>query len=289
MPIKPEDESGGRVWPRPEIVVPNPDPSDVTLRYIDNEVDNLEKRLGARIDGMEKAVQVFHDDLTRVPTLLDRSIAGLRELLEARMGGTDALFLTLKERVEGKNGGLDDEIKHLRELMESQIKNVGVDIEKISSVTQERFTRIDTQFVERDKRLEQLSLADKTAVAAALQAAKEAVGAQNTSNSIAIAKSESSTVESIKQLQALFATANSALNDKVNDLKGRFDRGEGRTSISEPGTSDEIQKLRSAILNLATSRDAAVGHSAGISQFTGLMIALGGLAIAAVTMAAKFF
>ena len=47
-----------------------------------------------------------------------------------------------------------------------------------------------SQFAERDKRTEQLSLADKTAIAAALQAQKEAAGAQNESNTAAINKME---------------------------------------------------------------------------------------------------
>jgi Skp family chaperone for outer membrane proteins len=84
------------------------------------------------------------------------------------------------------------------------------------------------QFIERDKRTEQLALASSTAIAAALQAAKEAVGAQNTSNSIAIAKSESSTLESLRQLRELFLSETKAINEKVDDLKSRLDRGEGK-------------------------------------------------------------
>lgn len=153
-------------------------------------------------------------DPTKLTTdQLRQEVKGLRELLEARLDG------------------MDGAVKSLREL-------VFADIDKLSAVSSERFTRIDTQFIERDKRTDQLSLADKTAVAAALQAAKEAVGAQNTSNSIAIAKSESSTVESIKQLQTLFNSAIDGLNDKVNDVKSRLDRGEGGNSASREVRKD---------------------------------------------------
>lgn len=299
MPTKPNDDQE-RVWPRPEIVVPNPDPSAVTIQHVDREIKNLSEQIDARLDGMEKAVQVFHDDLVRVPTQTDRAIAGLRELLETRMDGMDAVAQLLKERVEGKNGGLDDEIKHLRELMQSTIdEQSSMANQKFASIEARlierriafdtRFAAIDIRFGERDKRSEQLTLADKTAVAAALQAAKEMVGAQNTSNNIAIAKSEASTAESIKQLQTLFTTANSALTVRVDELKGRLDRGEGRTSISEPGTSDEISKLRAAILNLATSRDTMVGHAQGVSQTTAMLIAIGGaLSGAAIALISKF-
>jgi hypothetical protein len=210
-------------------VLPNPDPSLITTEAIDKAVESLEARFAARLDGMEKAVEVFHADLTRVPTLLDRSILGLRELLETRLECMEDDVKSVHSYLDKQGINIAAQITHLRELVGSNIEVVNGSITKFEAVSAERFARIDTQFIERDKRTDQLSLADKTAVAAALQAAKEAVGAQNTSNSIAIAKSESSTVESIRQLQALFTTANQAVNDKINDVKSRLDKGEGRT------------------------------------------------------------
>lgn len=128
---------------------------------------------------------------------------------------------------------LRQEITALRELLESKItaaKESGEEkIERLRETVDEIFKRIEVQFVERDKSTGQLALANSTAIAAALQAAEKAVGAQNTSNAIAIAKSESSTVESIRQLQTLFNTANAAMNDKINDVKSRLDKGEGRS------------------------------------------------------------
>lgn len=112
------------------------------------------------------------------------------------------------------------EVAALKELMESRI-------DSLEEVIGERFQRIDIQFIERDKRTEQLAIASSTAIAAALQAAKEAVGAQNTSNSIAISKSETSTLESLRQLKDLFQADSKATNDKINDLRSRVDKGEG--------------------------------------------------------------
>jgi hypothetical protein len=170
---------------KPTQVVPVPtDPTVLTRALIREGLDNLKEQIVGRLDAMDKAASMLHEDYVRVPTLLDRAVKETRELLTAK-------------------------------------------IYTLESVFAEKFTRIETQFVERDRRTEQLSLADKTAVAAALQAAKEAVGAQNTSNSIAIAKSESSTVESIKQLQALFTSSIAALQNQVTDIKERIDRGEG--------------------------------------------------------------
>src|SRR5450631_1402717 len=83
---------------------------------------------------------------------------------------------------------LRHEIANLKETLTAQMtasKDLVIsELNAEIAVTQERFLGIATQFLERDKRTDQLSLADKTAVAAALQAAKEAVGAQNISNSV---------------------------------------------------------------------------------------------------------
>jgi hypothetical protein len=123
------------------------------------------------------------------------------------------------------------EISSLKELLEARINSTSIiadqKIEELKRTTDEIFSRIDVQFIERDKRTEQLAIASSTAIAAALQAAKEAVGAQNTSNSIAISKSETSTLESLRQLKDLFQADSKATNDKINDLRSRVDKGEG--------------------------------------------------------------
>ena len=82
---------------------------------------------------------------------LRREIANLKELLETRLNGNDAARVAQHDLIKAEIGIL-------------------------SNVTEQRFAGIETQFSERDKRTEQLSMADKTAIAAALQAQKEAAG-----------------------------------------------------------------------------------------------------------------
>lgn len=181
---------------------------------------------------------------------LRREIQALRELLEARLVAQGDLIKALSLRTDGRQETVDVTVGHLRDLLISNLKNVEVKIDQLGAVSLERFLRIDTQFVERDKRTDQLSTADKTAVAAALQAAKEAVGAQNTSNSIAIAKSESATQESIKQLGTLLSSASQATNDKIGDLRARLDRGEGGSAgakVSADSSRDNIGLIFGAI------------------------------------------
>lgn len=143
------------------------------------------------------------------PTLLTtenlrREIANLKELLETRLDSGAVV------------------IKGLHEL-------VIVELQVLSNVTEQRFESIATQFAERDKRTEQLSLADKTAIAAALQAQKEAAGATNESNSVALAKMENNFTKLIDQGQTLLQSVAKNMDDKINDIKSRIDTGEGQS------------------------------------------------------------
>jgi hypothetical protein len=112
------------------------------------------------------------------------------------------------------------EIEHLKEIVFARLDGN-------ERITAERFHSIQVQFAERDTRAEQSGRDSKTAVDAALQAAKEAVGAQTAANDRAIAKAEAATAEQIRQLAALSQTANTAQTDKIDDLKDRITRAEG--------------------------------------------------------------
>jgi hypothetical protein len=115
---------------------------------------------------------------------------------------------------------VDRAITALRELLESRL-------ERNASISTERFLRIDSQLIERDKRSDQLSLSSSTAIATAMLVQKEAAAEVQKSSAVAIAKAEVATSDSIKQLQTLFQTSIAALNTQVQDIKSRLDKGEG--------------------------------------------------------------
>ena len=128
-----------------ETINPAPVPSLITVDAIDRAVKNAIDVLNARMDAQEKAVVVFQDNLTRVPTTVDRAVLGLRELLEARLNGIDTVIAEIHNYLEKRTPEIEKQIVHLHDLMMSDIK-------KLESVSSERFARIDTQFIERDKR-----------------------------------------------------------------------------------------------------------------------------------------
>lgn len=137
----------------------------------------------------------------------------------------------LKEAVDTRFSAMDKAIELLQKFADKSPTTAVLE-QQVSaqvSLTEEKFRGVEKQFSERDKRTEQLSLADKTAIAAALQAQKEAAGAQAETNSAATAKQELAFTKLLEQIQQTQSATNRATEDKVNALTGRLDRGEGHT------------------------------------------------------------
>jgi hypothetical protein len=196
---------------KPAEVIPNPDPSAITSEAIDRAVSNAVKVVDARIDGMEKAVEVFQADLTRVPTSVDRAILGLRELQEARFKAIEENLKGLHNAIEPIDCDIRKEISHLRALMDAGM-------EKLAAVTTERFAGVAAQFAERDTRTDQRAGDTKLAVDAAFAAAKEAT-----------AKIEAGFTKQIDGMVTIIDTKTSNLAGGLGDLKERLTAMESRT------------------------------------------------------------
>jgi rubrerythrin len=188
--------------------VPLPDPTVLTTENLRREIDNLTKLIDARLDGMDKAVIIFQDSLTRVPTDTDKQVGHLRELLLSELA-------------------------------------------KVSQMHEEKFRSIGVQFTERDVRTEQTSRDSKVAVDAALQAAKEAVGEQNKSSALAIAKSEAATTKQIDQLGVLISNTTAGLNDKIEDIKARLTLIEGKDSGGATRSQSTLAMMSIAVAAVA--------------------------------------
>jgi len=165
-----------------------------------------------------------------------REVGMLREVVDTRLSGMDKAINLLQQFTDKSptTAVLEQQIRSLSAIMDVKLEGV------------------QTQFTERDKRTEQLSIADKTAIAAALQAQKEAAGAQNESNATANTKTETNFAKLIEQGQSLLLEVRRNTEAQINDLKSRIDKGEG--------------------------------HSKGIGDGFGWLIGLAGIALAGVTL-----
>ncbi len=151
---------------------------------------------------------------------LHRELFGLREIVEARLNAMDRASEIVDKQITRVPSDAVAQMEHLKELHE------------------EKFKSIQVQFTERDTRTEQTSRDSKVAVDAALQAAKEAVGEQNKSSALAIAKSETATTKQIDQQGLLIQTATAGLNDKIDDIKDRLTLIEGKSTGTQEFVTD---------------------------------------------------
>jgi len=175
--------------------------------------------------------------------VINHEISMLRELVDQRFHASQQAIQLLQNRAD-KSPSIDV---------------VAQSVGTLDLVTSEKFRSISIQFIERDTRTEQTSRDSKVAVDAALQAAKEAVGEQNKSSALAIAKSEAATSKQIDQIGALIATLQNGMNDKIADLKDRL-------------TTTDLR---------LTAND---GRSKGLGDGWGYLVAVGGLVIGAAAL-----
>ncbi len=126
------------------------------------------------------------------------AIAASREILETRLDAMDTATELNKEAT--------DKIPNM----------IRFAVESLEKLHNEKFNGVEKQFSERDSRSVTVSELNQKALDAALQAAKEAAG-----------KTELSFIKQISDLTEQFNTQNKAMDVRVNDLKGRLDRGEG--------------------------------------------------------------
>jgi hypothetical protein len=177
-----------------------------------------------------------------------RELAGLRELIEARIVMTEgiagrsseALHIEINRRLEA----LDVRNAAIREEITSEIHHLEL-------LQDERFKAIAERFTERDFRSDQDKRTSKEALDAALLAAKESVLQQNDANTTAAAKSETSFTNQIDQIGVLMATLEKALTDRITELKERIDRGEGGASGSRQTGADIRANIAIAVSVLA--------------------------------------
>ena len=217
-----------------------------TKAEINALIQSVETGLSTRLEAVNEAIKLWHDDLVRVPTEVQKAVQSLREFLEQETQ-------TLEASLNGKINTLSERVVADKEILFASVK-------RLEDVSEQRFARIDAGLMERDKRADQLALANSAALAAALSAQKEAAAEAQKSAALAIGKSEGATSEAIKLGQTLFQTGLNSLTAQVNDLKSRLDKGEGSRTISDPATETRLAALNATVTSLTSSNDQGSGR-----------------------------
>jgi hypothetical protein len=151
------------------------------------------------------------------PDPTERTITQLLEALKAERDYVDGQLAVRDERLDGIDTATKLRLDALSEVRLAL--NAGLLHER--ELTEEKFTSVSQQFVERDTRSEREARDNKVAVDAAFAAQKEAAQKQDEANQKAIDKSETAMDEKVNKLEQLFKTTTDALADKIDDVKVR--------------------------------------------------------------------
>jgi hypothetical protein len=246
------------------------------------------------------------DPTERTVEQMQDAIAAAREILETKAAGNVDLLVEKIEGVKGivdtKISAIDTSTKLLQTISDRVPQQIRDEVEHLSALHNEKFASvitqikiqfegIATQFGERDKRTEQLSLADKTAIAAALQAQKEAAGATNDSIIAVITKMDASFTKLFDQMTNLLSAMQKNTDEKIKDIKdqmsvlgSRIDKREGVSSTMDPITAESIAWMKQQLAGNQTFQDKSGGvetHRLQASSQNMMMIQIFATVIAA--------
>lgn len=180
------------------------------------------------------------------------SKAQILELIGARLDAYDKVFALLNEQQDRLPKIIEKSVADLERLINERRQNV----EQSVALFRES---VKTQFEERDKRADLLSAATEKAISAALQAQKESAGATNDTNAVAQNKMESQFAKLLDQQRELLGQSVKTLDGKISEVSSRLDRGEGKTSVSDPAVAEGMKQLAGIVADLAKSRDTTAG------------------------------
>ena len=207
---------------------------------------------------------------------MDKAISKSEAKSDARFDAIDKATRLLHEDSVRVPNAIDRSVAQVTDIFTATIK-------RVEEVTDEKFRRVDAAFIERDKRSEQLAVgqkdaADKLALAGATNIAAALLAQKETAD-----KSEKNMLESMKGLRDIFQTSMGSLTIQINDVKSRLDKGEGRSSATDPAMTDLVREVRSLRVSDSKSEgsqksnERAWGYiAAAVGMIFGLIGAIGG-------------
>lgn len=209
---------------------------------------------------------------------LIREQAGLKELvlsivqgnfsvIDTRLAGMDRAIELVRVRAAEFPEYVREKVDQLGELNGETLTGASnlllEKVRSLSDVTTQQFKSIDDRFSEKDK-----------AVSVGLSAQKESAAAQQDSNNAASSKMEDNFTKLLDQGRDLLSEVRRNTELQINDIKSRVDRGEGKTSVSDPSISEAIRMMNTTLITLQDVAREGQGHSKGVEQSWGVIVAI---------------
>lgn len=145
-----------------------PDPTALTTQQLWREISSLKELLTARIDSIEKAISIAHEDMVRVPTEVQKQVGNLRELHDEKFTAVQILidekFGNVYQRFEERDVrteqvsrdsklAIDAALQAAKELGDEHNKFSSMAISKNEASTYRQLEQLDSKIVDLKDRL----------------------------------------------------------------------------------------------------------------------------------------
>lgn len=199
-----------------------------------------------------------------------------QKLSEQFIRELDSVREIVSMEIEGKINTVNAKLESIDRAIELQTitgnkshEFILLQVERLREVAQERFNSVEKQFVERDKRSEQIVASSHAQMNAALLSGKEQVAEQNRSLLQSISKSEAAFTKQIDQIGTLIQNTIEATNGKIDDNKQRITAIENKTQGSHfqsTRTSNTLNQVLAGIVAFVALMGAIISVVAFIAS-----------------------
>jgi hypothetical protein len=124
-----------------EVANAQPDPTVRTIEQLQREVSALKELHGVRLEAMDKAIKIAHEDLVRVPTDVQKAVSALHDVLMETFKIHDEKFSGVQRQFEERDVRSDK----TAELNQKALDAALLTAEKAVSKQQESFTVATTK------------------------------------------------------------------------------------------------------------------------------------------------
>lgn len=208
-------------------------------------MDTNENKPGSREvqrpDPSSLTTQMTYREISGLKELTYQEIRGLKELIESRLEAIEKGIEIAHQDLVRVPTDVQEQVGTLKQLHDVRISYE----HELASL---RFDHIRDRFAWTEQNRIEQKKDSADALAAALNAAKEAVAEQNKSNVAAITKSEANVTKGMDALASLIAQMGKSIDDKINDIKDRQTKSESNIFGRAAGGKDLMALIQIGIL-----------------------------------------
>lgn len=180
-------------------------------------------------EAVARATETFLREIAALRELHDKDMGSLRAIIEARLDAMNERHVAGQDVAVRVRGEVEEKISHARELAAA------------------RFAALDQSLAARDKQADDRAAAASLALTTALASARELVETRAASTAEAAGKYEKSITAQLGQIAEVASLNRQQLEDKINAVKERLDRGEG-ASTGEHARATETRLNASTVI-----------------------------------------